>query len=415
MPRWISRAYLSDKKTLRELVRCSVHHFLNDGYSWSLYPLLPFIAADFGLSYAGTGAIKTAMNVLLSALGIPFSILAERIGDLTTLTLGTTLFSLGIAALGLTWSYSAFLVGVFVAGAGGAASHPVGSSLVSKGAPANRMGTILGVFNFSGDVGKAVCPIATAFLAALFGWRIALISIGIVGALLALGLHRLGGQDGDVVTEEKEGEGLSPPPSSDAPTTTGWGVTSWGAFAALHLVGVLDSLARSGVVVFASFVLVDKGFSMASLGGFFGLLAAGGAAGKLVCGPMSDVLGKRNMVIVTEVLTALGILAFLHSDGRWVGGALIFLGVFLNGTSSVLYALVPRVTTEARRSRGFAIYYTVTLAASGLAPLLYGVIGDGIGLYPMFNVMAGALLLTVPLSFLLGRPGSEVFREEPRS
>ncbi|MFO8060730.1 MAG: MFS transporter [Bacillota bacterium] len=398
MPWGISRSYLGDGKSLRELARCSVHHFLNDGYSWSLYPLLPFIAADFGLSYAGTGAIKTAMNLLLSGLGIPFSMLAERIGDLTALTLGTVIFSLGIAALGLTWSYYAFLAGVFIAGAGGAAAHPVGSALVSRGAPADRMGAVIGVFNFSGDVGKALCPVVAGFIAAAFGWRASLMSIGVVGALLALGLHRLEKQASEPEVEERERPVQSSPAEVEV---AGWGITSWRAFLALHFVGVLDSLARSGVVVFASFALVDKGFSAASLGGFLGLLAAGGAAGKLVCGPMSDFLGKRNMVIVTEVLTTLGILAFLHSGGSWVGAALIFLGVFLNGTSSVLYALVPTVTTERRRSRGFAIYYTVTLAASGLAPLLYGLIGDWMGLYSMFHVMAWGLLLTVPLSFLL--------------
>ncbi len=403
MPSWTGKGHLGDSKSVRELWRCSAHHFINDGFSWSLYPLLPFIAVEFGLGYAGTGAIKTAMSLLLSGLGIPFSVLAERIGDLTALTLGTTVFSLGIAALGLTWSYAAFLAGVIVAGAGGAASHPIGSSLVSRGAPPDRMGTVIGVFNFSGDVGKALCPVAAAFIAALFGWRIALMSIGIAGAAMALGLHRLGTPVKP--SEGEEGEGGQGQPSSPGAAAADWGVTHPRAFVALHLVGVLDSLARSGVVVFASFVLVDKGFSMASLGGFFGLLAAGGAAGKLVCGPVSDALGKRNMVIVTEVLTALGILAFLGVSGSWVGAALVFLGVFLNGTSSVLYALIPRVTTEARRSRGFAVYYTVTLAASGLAPLLYGLIGDGLGLYPMFRVMAGGLLLTVPLSFLLDGHG----------
>ncbi len=394
-----SPASREDPGYIRELWRCSIHHFLNDGYSWSLYPLLPLIAVDFGLSYTGAGVIKTLMNALQSSLGIPFGMLAERIGDLTVLTLGTTVFALGMALMALTWSYPSFLAVVFASGAGAASSHPVSSSLVSRRAPEGRMGTYIAIFNFAGDVGKTVLPIAAAFIAHLYGWRAALLAIGSAGVVVALALHRMKASspgDGEEVAEE-----TAPTEGHDREQVGGWGVLNWWSFGSLHLVGIIDSLSRSGVAVFASFLLLDKGFSQAALGGFLGLLAAGGAAGKLVCGPLADITGRRSAVMYTEILTSLGIVGFLYSQGGWVAPMMVLLGVFLNGTSSVLYALVPQVTVEHRRSRGYALYYTVTLAASGLAPLLLGVIADAFGLQPMFCVMAVSLLLTVPLSFML--------------
>lgn len=394
-----SPAPREDPGYIRELWRCSVHHFINDGYSWSLYPLLPLIAVDFGLSYTGAGVIKTLMNALQSSLGIPFGMLAERIGDLTVLTLGTTVFALGMALMALTWSYPSFLAVVFASGAGAASSHPVSSSLVSRRAPHGRMGTYIAVFNFAGDVGKTVLPVVAAFIAHLFGWRAALFGIGSAGVVVALGLHRMKAvAPGD--GERAEG-GRDKGERPEQQQARGWGVLNWWSFGALHLVGIIDSLSRSGVAVFASFLLLDKGFSQAALGGFLGLLAAGGAAGKLVCGPLADITGRRNAVMYTEVLTSLGIVGLLYSQGGWVGPMMVLLGVFLNGTSSVLYALVPWVTVEHRRSRGYALYYTVTLAASGLAPLVLGVIADAFGLQLMYYVMAASLLLTVPLSFML--------------
>lgn len=398
-PRHGSSEATQDPGYIRELWRCSIHHFLNDGYSWSLYPLLPLIAVDFGLSYTGAGVIKTLMTALQSSLGIPFGMLAERIGDLTVLTLGTTVFALGMALMALTWSYPSFLAVVFASGAGAASSHPVSSSLVSRRAPAARMGTYIAIFNFAGDVGKTVLPVVAAFIAHLFGWRAALFGIGAAGVVVALGLHRIkavpSGDDGRSDEEEGAEEGQEEEPAG------GWGVLNWWAFGSLHLVGIIDSLSRSGVAVFASFLLLDKGFSQAALGGFLGLLAAGGAAGKLVCGPLADITGRRSAVMYTEILTSLGIVGLLYSRGHWVGPMMVLLGIFLNGTSSVLYALVPWVTEEHRRSRGYALYYTVTLAASGLAPLILGVIADAFGLHLMFYVMAVSLLLTVPLSFML--------------
>lgn len=391
----------------RELWRCSLHHFLNDGYAWSLYPLLPLMAAEFQLGYGATGAIKTTLNLLLSALGIPFGLLAERIGEIAVLTLGTVIYGAGIASLGLAWSYSSLLALVFIAGAGGGASHPVGSSLVSKTSSPRRMGTSLGILNFAGDVGKVVLPVTTGILAAWVGWRLSLSVIGLTGIGLALGLSRLktisasSDKAPDVFPEGKARHQLATSKTDSGSAWSRWGVKDWWSFAFLNLIGILDSLPRSAVAVFASFVLLEKGLHMTSVGGFLGLLAAGGAAGKLLCGPLADAIGKRNTVIVTEAMTALGIAAFLHSNVFWTGPSLLFLGTFLNGTSSVLYALVPTVTRESRRSRGFGIYYTVTLAASGAAPLIYGFIGDAVGLQLMLYLMAGMVLLTIPLTFAL--------------
>ncbi len=401
----------SGQASVRELIRCSVHHFLNDGYNWSIFPLLPFIAAEFGLSYGGTGAIKTVFNALLSATGVPYGILAERIGEVIVLTGGTVLFAVGIACLSLAPSYSVFLGTAFVAGAGAGASHPVGSSLVSKTAPRGRMSTYIGALNFSGDVGKALLPIAAGALGAVFGWRVALLVLGVAGAILAFSLSRWktldsgDAENGDAKeaqedAHEQEAEAEADGRENGDEDAT-WGVTNWLQFSVLNGIGILDSLPRSGVIAFSSFILMDVGFSSAAVGAMLSLVAAGGALGKLVCGPLADRLGRRNAIIVTEILTAATIVAFVRGDGLLIYPVLFLLGLFLNGTSSVLYAVVPQSTTEAGRSRGFGMYYTTTLAASGIAPMVYGFIGDIIGLYSMYHLMAAVLLLTVPLSFFL--------------
>ncbi len=387
-----------------ELIRCSFHHFINDGYSWSLYPLLPLIAMEFDLSYGSTGAIKTVFNALLSATGVPFGILAERIGELTVLTGGTVLFTVGLALLSLAPSYSIFLVTAFLAGAGSGASHPVGSSLVSKTAPRGRMTTYIGALNFSGDVGKALLPIAAVALAGAFGWRSALLVLGVSGAVLAFSLSRwkvpgARGARKDQVDEDsvRDIECEVDEPAGKAENEPTWGVTNWLQFGVLNGIGVLDSLPRSAVVAFASFILMDAGFS----GALLSLVAAGGALGKLFCGPLADRLGRRSAIIITEILTAVTIVAFVRGEGFMMYPVLFLMGLFLNGTSSILYAVVPQSTTAAGRSRGFGMYYTTTLAASGIAPLVYGFIGDGIGLYSMYHLMAAVLLLTVPMSFFL--------------
>jgi predicted MFS family arabinose efflux permease len=77
------------------------------------------------------------------------------------------------------------------------------------------------------------------------------------------------------------------------------------------------------------------------------------------------------------------------------------IGVALNGTSSVLYGSVPELVEPQRRTRAFATFYTGTIGAGALAPVLYGFVGDILGVTTSVIIVAGTLLLTLPLALAL--------------
>ncbi len=78
-------------------------------------------------------------------------------------------------------------------------------------------------------------------------------------------------------------------------------------------------------------------------------------------------------------------------------------GFFLNGTSSVLYAAVSELVTTDRQARGYALYYSLTLVASAVGPVVYGISADVWSLETAFILMAGSAVLTVPLAPALRR------------
>jgi FSR family fosmidomycin resistance protein-like MFS transporter len=86
-------------------------------------------------------------------------------------------------------------------------------------------------------------------------------------------------------------------------------------------------------------MLQAKGATIAQIGlGLTLVLAfAGGAAGKLVCGYLGARLGVLATVILTEDVTAGGILALLPMPFVPAFVLLPVIGIVLNGTSSVLY------------------------------------------------------------------------------
>jgi FSR family fosmidomycin resistance protein-like MFS transporter len=102
-------------------------------------------------------------------------------------------------------------------------------------------------------------------------------------------------------------------------------------------------------------------------------------------------------VWLTEGLTAVGIAALLPLGLEATLLLLPIIGIALNGTSSVLYDLV----RPERRGRAFSVFYTGTIGAGALAPALYGVLGDALGVPSALIVVAAVVLLTLPLSLVL--------------
>jgi predicted MFS family arabinose efflux permease len=77
------------------------------------------------------------------------------------------------------------------------------------------------------------------------------------------------------------------------------------------------------------------------------------------------------------------------------------IGIALNGTSSVLYGSVPSLVVPERRAHAFSVFYTGTIGAGAIAPALYGVAGDALGVPTALTVAAAIVLVTLPLSLVL--------------
>ena len=77
------------------------------------------------------------------------------------------------------------------------------------------------------------------------------------------------------------------------------------------------------------------------------------------------------------------------------------IGIALNGTSSVLYGTVPELVAPERRERAFGIFYTGTIGGGALSPAFYGLFTDFAGVPATMGLVAGVVLLTLPLAWWL--------------
>jgi len=227
----------------------------------------------------------------------------------------------------------------------------------------------------------------------LMPWRPTVAMLGACGFAAALAIMALmPRQDSEIDVDAK---------AAEKATTSAAGGASRRGFPLLLSIGVLDSATRMPFLTFLPFLLAAKGASVQGIGLALTLVFAGGACGKLVCAFIGARIGVFATVVLTETLTALGIVALLPLPLAASYALLPLIGVALNGTSSVLYGSVPAMVAPEKRARAFSIFYTGTIGAGATAPILYGLLGDLLGVPGALTVLAAMVLLTVPLAFAL--------------
>jgi MFS family permease len=366
-------------------------HALHDGYTDLIYVMLPIWQAEFGLTYAAIGMLRGLFAGTMASLQIPSSHLAERFGAPLILAAGTALAGLGYCLAGLSGTFAMLLCALLVGGLGASTQHPIASSLVARAFSGPRSMKALGGYNFAGDIGKMTVPALASVMLVAMPWRPTLMILGIagfVGAALILLLAPRFRAEPATASNDKGAE----------PHAVRGGRH---AFPILFSIGVIDSATRMGFLTFLPFILTGKGASLPTIGFALTLVFAGGAVGKLVCAFIGARIGMIGTVFITEILTLILIFALLPLPLQAAMVLLPILGIALNGTSSVLYGSVPDLVPAERRARAFGIFYTGTIGAGAVAPILYGLVSDRIGLDGGVIVVASLVALTMPLAFAL--------------
>ena len=279
----------------RTLATTGLNHALHDGYTDLIYVLLPVWQAEFALSYGVLALLRGLYAGTMAGLQIPAGRLAERIDGKIVLIVGTALSALGYVLAGVSGGIVGLACALALSGAGSSTQHPIASAAVSRAYGAAARGP-LGVYNFSGDLGKAAIPAATAMLLVVMPWRHALVLVAALGLIVALAMALLMPAVGKARTAKAKA------------ATHGGGR---GGFNLLLAIGVLDTAVRMGFLTFLPFLLQAKGASLPTSGIALALVFIGGAAGKFTCGWLGARVGTLRTVLITEGGTAACILAVL--------------------------------------------------------------------------------------------------------
>ena len=173
----------------------SAAHFVSHYYILVLAPLLPFVRADYGVSYTEIGFAFAAFNVVSAALQTPAGFLVDRLGARVLLIAGLAIGAVAFTAVGLIDSFWVMVAMFALAGVGNTVYHPADYALLSRHVPSNRIGQAFSIHTFAGMLGSAVAPASLLVMQGVWGWRGAMIGAGVLGfaaAAMLLAMRDLG-------------------------------------------------------------------------------------------------------------------------------------------------------------------------------------------------------------------------------
>jgi len=382
--------------------------------------LAPAIKVDLGLSDTSMGLLLgPSFSVVHFLAVLPAAWLADRYARRTVIALGLFVWS-AMTSLGAgAQNFGQLFVTRMGVGIGEAAGSPPSVGLLSDTAPPSMRTRALSAITVGALFGVASGMVVGGYLGAAYGWRVALLAVGLPGLALTL-LVRF------TLREPPRQTGRSVSPREAMRHLFGFSSFRWA------VAGVcVANIAIAGRNLWEpSFLDRSYGLSGAELGGVYVLIGAGPSAiGALIGAVLADRLAARDMRWLAWICAGsigLGtpfLIAFLLWPAEhvveiagfsipiaygWSAIGSLFLGFF----SAPMASLAQALATQHMRSLAHAIWtMPYTLIGMGLGPLVVGGLSEG--LHADFGedslryalVAASALLPIGALGFLFAARG----------
>jgi FSR family fosmidomycin resistance protein-like MFS transporter len=375
-------------------------HLATDLAQGSLPALLPFLKAEFDLTYTMASALVLAATISSSLIQPLFGLWSDARGALWLLPAGVGLAGVGMALAAAAPSYPLTFLAVLAAGLGVAAYHPEGSKFASY-ASGSRRASGMSFFSVGGNIGFALGPVYASALILSLGLKGGLL-IALPGLAVATGLVLVLRYLASFAPEESPREQRA----AAAKTETR------GLVLLLVVVG-LRSVAHMGLFTFIPLWEIHNGHGEAYGTLVLALFLFAGAVGTLLGGPLADRFGRRPVLRGSFIAATPLILVYVLVGGPIGVAAVTLSGACVIGTFGVSLVMsqeyMPgRVGMASGLSIGLAI------GLGGVAALVLGALADTVDLETAVLAAAIGPTLALAVSFLLPpAPGPRMVGPEP--
>jgi MFS family permease len=393
-----------ERRSFRDVWLITLGHALTHWYPATFYLLLPIIGRELELSYTQIGLVMTCQYIAGAIANVPGGILVDTVGRKGVL-MALSLFWVGFPYLlmGFSHGYLMLLACVSLVGFGNSLWHPTAIPTLARRYP-ERKGLVLSLHGMGGNVGEALAPLAAGALLAVLTWREVVILNVIPGLVVSvvllafLGTLRLGSKPAGKGGEQERVQSLADYFRGVPALFRNRGLVMLTASSAFR------SMTQNALLTFLPVYLAyEMGYSPMWVGaGMFALQAAGFAASP-IAGHLSDILGRRSVMMTSMAMTAV-VLVFMALAGKSHAfiAFIAILGFFLYAIRPVLQAWLLETTPRNMGGTSIGILFGAQSLGASVAPLVGGLIADRYGLIMTFWFLAGTIV--VANLFILAMP-----------
>lgn len=362
----------------------------------AISPLAPFLVADFDITRGQLGLLVTTTYLGSVLIFVLAGSLSDRFGVRFLFLLG--LIVAGVA-LGIGAGMPAFtwlLLPMLVFGIGNGFALPPTTRAIVEWFPSRHRSLAMGIKQTGVALAGVVCGLAVPPMAQAFGWR---------GALLVLGVVTVGGGGlAWVVYRDR------PRPAISGPATPRPGVRAVLVNRSLlYLCGVtwLYSGVQLSIINFLVLFLRERvGLSLLEAGALLSLTQVGGVSGRIAWGLISDAFfgGRRRPPMALIAVIAATCSLLLSFVGPETPGIALWPLLFLAGFSAIGWngvnmTFVAEIAGRDASATAAGLNLTASCVGVMMFPPLFGFLVDVTGSYT-YSFQAGAVASILALLLL---------------
>jgi MFS family permease len=316
--------------------------FVGFGSAYTFSAFVESLQRDFAASRGSVSLVFSLAGFLYFALGMVSGPLADRWGSRRLSVAGMMLVGLGLGVAGMAralWQvYVAYGLGV---GLGIGCSYVPALGAVQRWF-VKRRGFASGLAVSGIGVGTLVMPPLAALLIGSLGWRHAYLVLGVLAAVVGVGMALL-------IENDPRDRGLAPdgePLQSGTQVKLPSGFSVRDAIRSKRFAGLYAACLICSFGLFVPFVhlipyALDHGVPQASAVLLLGAIGVGSTLGRFFLGGMADKWGRELALSLMFAGMALAMGVWLFTTGFWgLAAFALAYGVFYGGFVAILPALV---------------------------------------------------------------------------
>jgi len=369
------------------LALLSIGHLTVDVTGGALPALLPFLQAEFGLSYLQLALVIAVSNVTSSIVQPAFGLVSDKRASRWLLPLGVILAVAGFAVIGIAPAYVLLLAAVACSGVGSAIYHPEASKCAAY-VVGDRRATGMSVFSAGGNIGFALGPLMLLAMLALGGLRGTWLIV-LPGSVVALALIAIL----PAIARAQSAHELRAA-ADDRPAQPR-------AMTLLVAIVTARSIVYSGILTFVPLYAVNLLHrSPHGNGILLSMILGAGAVGTIVAGPIADRVGKRSTILASLACVPLMLVLYVLAPGPLGLAAIVLAGAFLVGTFTPTLLLGQEFMPN-RLALASALMIGFTSGLGGIGVAFLGRVADiaglSLALWALVGVAVGAAVLSLGL------------------